>query len=125
MHAASREALATLQPRVEAVVNRFSAEEGFTTLAGELYAVVDLLTGQPRLRRMLADPATPAEGRAALVASLLADKVSTSTAQLVQDAVSLRWSSPWDMLDAIEAAGDEALIAAAERQGVMERVEDE
>lgn len=125
MHAASREALAALRPRVEATVSRFSAPDGFTGLAGELYAVVDLLTRQPRLRRMLADPATPPGGRAELVASLLSGKVGTSTLRLVQDAAALRWSSPWDMLDAIETAGDETLVAAAEKQGAMERIEDE
>lgn len=125
MHAASREAVRALRPRVEAVVSRFSSPDGFTGLAGELYAVADLLIRQPRLRRMLADPATSASGRAGLAASLLQAKVGTSALQVVQEAVSQRWSSPWDLVDAIERSGDEVLVAAAEKQDAMERIEDE
>ena len=125
MHAASREALAALRPRIDAVIARFSSEDGLTNLAAELYSVAELLTRQPRLRRMLADPATPAEGRAQLAATLLESKVSASALQLVQAAAGQRWSSPWDLLDAFETAGNEVLVAAAENAGVMDRVEDE
>ncbi len=39
--------------------------------------------------------------------------------------MSLRWSSPWDLTDAIEAAGDDALFAAAEKGNSLDRIEDE
>jgi F-type H+-transporting ATPase subunit delta len=125
MHAASREALTALRPRIDAVIGRFSSVDGLTGLAGELYAVAELLTRQPRLRRLLADPATPAEGRARLAATLFESKVSASALQLVQAAAEQRWSSPWDLLDSFESAGNEVLVAAAENEGVMDRVEDE
>jgi F-type H+-transporting ATPase subunit delta len=106
-------------------MHRFSTVDGLTGLADELYAITGFLVSQPRLRRNLADPAASADGRAALASDLFEGKVSASTLQVVHDAVSLRWSSPWDLLDAVEAAGDEALFAAAERNAVLDEVEDE
>ena len=82
-HAASREALATLRERLDGVTGRFSTAQGMTGLAQELYAVVDLLIAQPRLRRMLSDPTTPAEGRADLAGSLFDDKLGASSVQLL------------------------------------------
>jgi F-type H+-transporting ATPase subunit delta len=124
-HAASREALARLRERLDAVTARFSTGEGLTGLAEDLYAVVDLLVAQPRLRRALADPSTPAEGRAQLAGGLFDGKIGASSVQLVRDAVGLRWSTPWDLLDALETTADEGLFAAAEEEGALDGIEDE
>jgi F-type H+-transporting ATPase subunit delta len=125
IHAASREALAALRPEVESVISRFSAEDGFTNLADELYAVAGLLDAQPRLRRMLADPASPPAARQELVESLVGGKVGASALAVLKSAVGHRWSSPWDLLDAIESSADDVLLAAAESAGVITTVEDE
>jgi F-type H+-transporting ATPase subunit delta len=125
MHAASRNALTELRGRVDAVIARFSTADGLTGLAQELYEVVDLLIMQPQLRRKLADPSTEAERRANLAGGLLEGKVLASTVQVVRDAVSLRWSSAWDLLDALEITADNILFAAAEQGGVLDEVEDE
>jgi F-type H+-transporting ATPase subunit delta len=125
MHAASREALKTLRERLEAVTSRFSTADGMTNLAEELYAVVDLLIAQPQLRRMLSDPTTPPEGRAELAGRLFDGKIGTSTQQILRDAVALRWSSPFDLLDALETSADDVLFAAAEQAGELDEVEDE
>ncbi|MCW2646353.1 MAG: F-type H+-transporting ATPase subunit delta [Pseudonocardiales bacterium] len=125
MHAASRAALRTLHERLEGVTSRFSTPEGMTNLAEELYAVVDLLIAQPQLRRLLSDPTTPPEGRAQLAARLFDGKVGASTLQILRDAVALRWSSPFDLLDALETSADDVLFAAAEQAGELDEVEDE
>jgi F-type H+-transporting ATPase subunit delta len=125
MHAASREALRTLRERFEAVTARFSTAEGMTSLAEDLYAVVDLLIAQPQLRRMLSDPTTSPEGRAELAGRLFDGKISTSALHVVRDAVALRWSSPFDLLDALETSADDVLFAAAEQAGELDEVEDE
>lgn len=125
IHAASRQALADLRERLDAVLNRFSTAGGLTGLADELYAVVDLLIEQPQLRRKLADPTTGSERRSGLARSLLEAKVSASTVQVVSDAVSLRWSTAWDLLDALEISADEVLLGAAEQAGQLDAVEDE
>jgi F-type H+-transporting ATPase subunit delta len=125
IHAASRQALAELREQVEGVIGRFSTLDGLTGLAGELYSVVDVLIEQPQLRRKISDPTTDAERRADLIGRLLDGKVGASTVQVVRDAVMLRWSSAWDLLDALEISGDDALLAGAEQDGALDEVEDE
>jgi F-type H+-transporting ATPase subunit delta len=125
IHAASREALAALRPEVEAVLGRFSTEDGFTGLADELYGVAGVFDAQPRLRRMVADPAAPSAARAQLAESLFGSRIGASALTIVKAAAGLRWSSPWDLLDAIESSGDDVLLAAAEQSDVISTVEDE
>ncbi|MGI8666324.1 MAG: F0F1 ATP synthase subunit delta [Jatrophihabitans sp.] len=125
MHAASREALTALRERLEAVTGRFSTSDGLSGLSQELYAVAEVLNGQPRLRRALADPSTSATGRADLAGRLLEGKVGASALQIVREAVSLRWSASWDLVDSLELIADEALFSAAEQDGIADRIEDE
>lgn len=131
LHAASRLALERLRGIVDEVSreSRGGVLRGRGTdlpgLADELYAVADLLTGQPRLRRTLADPASKAESRTALIRQLLQGKVSDPTLRITEQAVSLRWSSPWDLVDGLETSGDEVLLAAAERDDALDAVEDQ
>jgi F-type H+-transporting ATPase subunit delta len=125
MQAASREALKTVQAQVESVLPRFSSTDGLSGLADELYAVASLFTGQPRLRRRLADPASSADDRKGLAEQLLSGKVSASALSVIATAVSQRWSLAWDLVDAIETSGDDVLLAAADQAGVSDELEDE
>lgn len=125
IHAASRQAIAALREQSEPILDRFSSVAGLTGLAAELYSVADFLGHTPRLRRALSDPAALQHARTSLADRLFEDKISPSAAQVVHVAVSLRWSSQWDMLDAIEATGDDALFAAAEQEGALDDVEDQ
>jgi len=122
---ASREALAALRERLDAVTGRFSTVDGRTAFANELYAVSELLDGQPRLRRSVADPTTPPDARAGIAERLLTGKIGASALQVVKEAVSLRWSSPWDLVDGLEQIADDALLSAAEEAGSLDDVEDE
>jgi F-type H+-transporting ATPase subunit delta len=125
IHSASRGSLAELQQRLEAVTGRFSTSDGLIGLAQEVHAVAQLLAAQPRLRRALSDGSTAAERRAALAGQLLGGKVSASALQVVGDAVSLRWSRQWDLVDALELMAADALFAAAEDAGALDQIEDE
>jgi F-type H+-transporting ATPase subunit delta len=139
MHAASREALATLRRRLEAVVGQSGDGlreriEGLIgrhgsgqliELARELSAVAELLTNQPRLRRLIADPSTDPERRAELTGRLLTGKVGDNTLAVAREAASLRWSAAWDLVDAIELVADDVLLIAAEHDGSLDQVEDE
>jgi F-type H+-transporting ATPase subunit delta len=125
MQAASREAAAEVRGQVEAVLARFSATTGMTELADQLYAVAGLLTAQPQIRRRLADPASPAEARAGLIERLLSGKVSASALRIVTAAATQRWSAAWDLVDVLETSADSVLLAAAEKEGVLDSIEDE
>jgi len=131
MHAASRDAVDRLRHSLDELVRdgRGGLLRGrrmdLPGIARELYAVADLLTEQPRLRRTLADPASPAAGRSGLIGRLLQGKVSAPALEVVQQAVALRWSSPWDLVDALETSGDEVLLAAAEGDNALDEVEDQ
>jgi F-type H+-transporting ATPase subunit delta len=125
IQSASRQALAELLEQLGAVTNRFSTVDGLTGLSSELTQVVDLLINQPPLRRRLADASTKPERRAELAGQLLDGRLGTSSVQVVRDAVSLRWSSAWDLIDALEIVADEVLLAAAEQTGALDTVEDE
>jgi F-type H+-transporting ATPase subunit delta len=124
IRSASRRALSELRERQQIVLEAASSAT-LTDLAGELYGIADLLVTQPRLRRLLGDPATSAEARVALVNQLLTGKAGDGTVKITKAAVALRWSTPWDLTDALEYAGDDALFAAAEQDGILDTVEDE
>ncbi|MBE7188862.1 F0F1 ATP synthase subunit delta [Jatrophihabitans endophyticus] len=125
MRSASRQALEALREVQASEVGPRSAAATFTTLSDELYAIAALLVAQPRLRRTLGDPATDADGRASLLSALVGKQVAAHALAVASAAVKMRWSSPWDLTDALESAGDDALFGAAEREHDLDRVEDE
>lgn len=138
IHAASRSALSQLRERLNTVLQQLSgsplsvlpglgtsAGEQYRQLAEDLYAAAGLLSAQPRLRRALGDPSTDASSRGELARTLFAGKVSDPAVELIADAVALRWSSPWDLTDGLEVLADDTLLAAAEKDGQLDAVEDE
>jgi F-type H+-transporting ATPase subunit delta len=125
IRSASRQALDELRSEGNAVFDGRISADALKALAGDLYSVADLLVAQPRLRRSLGDPATKPEGRAQLAEDLLGGQIDAKSLGIVKAAVSLRWSTPWDLTDAIEDAGDTALFAAAEKENELDQLEDE
>lgn len=131
MQAASRESLAAglerLQSRVDADRAGGAGKAGgadLSAVADDVLSVARLLQGEPPLRRALSDPARSGADRAGLAETLLSGKVSADALELVGALVSGRWSSSHDLLDGLELAGIEALLAAAEADGSLEEVED-
>lgn len=125
MRSASRQAVRALAARRAELVGAGAPADVLSGLADELHAVATLLAAQPQLRRTLADPATDPNVRGGLVADLLAGKVSDTALQTVRTAVQARWSSPWDLVDALDDAADDTLLQAAESQGAATEVEDQ
>ncbi|MET7638474.1 F0F1 ATP synthase subunit delta [Streptomyces sp. NPDC005438] len=123
MNGASREALATAREQVNALTESTSVDA--TKLADDLAAVTALLDREVSLRRVLTDPAQPGERKAELVGRLLGGQVGGEAADLVSGMVRSRWSSPRDLVDAIEELADYADLIAAERAGALDDVEDE
>jgi F-type H+-transporting ATPase subunit delta len=125
MRSASRRALAALREREDTVLGSRASVATLTTVADQLYSIAGLLVSQPRLRRTLGDPATDAERRAELLQGLLKEQVNRQTLEIATEAVRQRWSSSWDLTDALESAGDDALFAAAQKENAFDRIEDE
>jgi F-type H+-transporting ATPase subunit delta len=125
IRSASRRALDELRKEEDAVFDGRISAEMLSKVAGDLYALAQLLVAQPRLRRALGDPATAPEGRVQLVESLVGDQLDAKSLRIAKAAVALRWSSAWDLTDALEGAADTALFASAEKQHKLDQVEDE
>jgi F-type H+-transporting ATPase subunit delta len=125
MQAASREALATL--RAHKVVTDSAALSVTAVLAqvDELYAVSALLTKQPQLRRAIGDSAAAQSARTTLVETILGAQIKAPSLELVKAAAAARWSDPWDLVDSLESVGDDMIFAVAEKQGVLDEVEDQ
>ena len=123
MHGASREALAAGTDRLDALTSAPGAD--ITGIADDLSAVAVVLGKEATLRRMLTDPARPAQVRADIATSLLAGKISADAAALVAGLVRSRWSSPRDLADATADLAVRADLAVAERDGKLDDVEDE
>lgn len=117
----SREALARQSDALDA--RRQAA--GFDALAGDLLAVADLLAREPRLRMALADSGQPEAARAGIAQAVLAGKVGPLAVEVVEAAVSDRWSSADDLVEGIEALGAQSAFAVAEADGSLDTVEEE
>ncbi|AQP47226.1 F0F1 ATP synthase subunit delta [Tessaracoccus aquimaris] len=105
-----------------------SSVEGIATdaaTAAELFAVVDLLDGQPMLRRSLSDPSSTPAARAGLAKRLLAGKVSDTAIEVVGSVVQSPWRSANAMVGGLERQGVRIALRASAAGGQLERVEEE
>lgn len=124
MIGASRTSLAALREAVDA---RFDSADA-AALATDGQAILSFagLLGRERtLRQTLADPALPGEAKRAMLGRLLADKVGEGALALIAEAVTRRWSTDRDLVDAIAGSGQSLLLMSAEKDGRLDRVEEE
>lgn len=124
MIGASRTSLAALR---ESVNTRFDAADAAALAADgqSLLSFAGLLGSERTLRQTLADPAMGSTVKRGLLDRLLSERVSPSALDLIAETVSQRWSSDRDMVDAMAEAGQSLLLMAAEKEGRLDRVEDE
>lgn len=95
------------------------------TLAEELFAVSAVVDGNASLRRALADPSRDASDKQGLARALFGGRVGETTTGLVAEVAAQRWSAERDLGDTIESLAVQTLLASAEREGRIDRVEDE
>lgn len=124
MIGASRVSLAALR---EAVDQRFDGSDAAALTAdGEAtLSFAAVLDSERTLRQTLADPAMGASAKEGLLSKLLSGKVPDSALSLIGETVNLRWSSDRDMVAAMTEAGQGLLLMAAEKEGRLDRVEEE
>lgn len=95
------------------------------TTATELFAVVDVLDGQPMLRRSLSDPTAVLADRSGLARRLFGGKVSEATLAVLLHALGESWDSGAHMVAGLERQGIRVALLAAHRDGELARVADE
>jgi len=124
MQGASRTAYVVAEEKLDELAATANPEQ-LRTVGDEILAVAALLAGDVQLRRALSDPARPREDRVGLLRDLLGSRVSDTAMAALEALVSGRWPSPSELLDGCERLGVQALLASAERAGVLSEVEDE
>ena len=121
MRSASREALAAVVARFDSVSGSLSADQ-LSTLSDELAAVAKLLLREPILARHLAEATGEAEAKKQLLAQVLGGKVGSSTLEVLNTAVSVRWSSTGDFVDSVEHLARLSLLVRAEKENQADEV---
>lgn len=94
-------------------------------LASELFAVADLLGGQPSLRNGLSDPTSQDGRRREMAGALFAERISADALTVVAEAAALRWGTGAGMVAALERQGLRTLFSTAQAGGRLDAVEDE
>jgi F-type H+-transporting ATPase subunit delta len=120
---ASRESLAAARDTLGTLLR--AGDTDLAALSDELFDVTSLLDREKGLRRALTDPSRSGDDRAGLVRGLLSDRVGSAGLDVLVWAVRARWSAPRDLADAVELLAVEARVAAAEKAGRLDAVEDE
>jgi F-type H+-transporting ATPase subunit delta len=124
MRSASRLALGNLVDRFDTIVKDLD-NKGLTTLADELVSVAKMLDREIVVTRYLTLPAEDAAPRVRLLERLVSGKVGDPALDVLRAAVSERWSTNSDIVDAIEHLARQALLELAEREGQVDEVEDQ
>ena len=124
LRAASREAMAVLTTDFDSAASALDAD-GLTTLAGELTSVAKLLIAESALLKHLAEPTDDSTPTVRIVDTLLSGKVGDPTLKLLRTAVSQRWSTESNLVDAVEHTARLALLKRAEVAGEVDEVEDQ
>lgn len=126
MHAASREALATVESHLDGLVQASGTAVAVAAQTGtELFDVVEVLDGDRALRVAVAEAsATPAQ-RTGLIRTVFGGKVSDSTLSVLDEAAARTWSTPREFRTGLVTLGRRAFLRGAEKQGQLGQVEDE
>lgn len=124
LRSGSREALNTLIERFNEVTDGQS-ESDLSGLADDLAAVTKLLNREPILTRHLADSSNDTEAKQRLLESVLGNHVGDSAMEVLKAAVSGRWSSDANLVDAVEHVARLSLLVRAERAGNVDEVEEQ
>ena len=96
-----------------------------SSLSNDLFAVVNVLGQNVALRRAITDPSRHSEEKAAFLKELLGSRISDKALAIASTAVTQRWSSPSDLLIAMEQIAIQAEAGAANARGELDKLEEE
>jgi ATP synthase F0 subunit b len=124
LRSASRESLAALVEKFDEVTAGLGPDQ-LSTVANDLASVAKLLARETILTRHLADPADNPTPKLGLLETVLEGKVSDTALDVLKAAVSGRWSTDGNLVDAVEHAARLALLVRADREGQAGEVEEQ
>jgi len=120
----SRASVLALRKTLAEVVNKQSPAE-LAQFANDLFVILSVLSSSIGVRRALTDNARDASAKAELISNLFGKNISSAAQSLLASAASLRWSSPGEIADAIENLAVEAESAVADKNGGLEKLENQ
>ena len=120
----SRASLAATRDVLDKTLNGLSGDAA-AALSTDLFAVVNALGQNVALRRAITDPSRQASEKEALLKQLFASRISDKALAIAVAALANRWSSPSDLLIAMEQIAIQAEAGAANARGELDKLEDE
>ena len=120
----SRASVLALRKTLAEVVNKQSPAE-LAQFANDLFVILSVLSSSIGVRRALTDNARDASAKAELISNLFGKNISSAAQSLLASAAYLRWSSPGEIADAIENLAVEAESADADKNGELEKLENQ
>jgi ATP synthase F0 subunit b len=124
LRSASRKSLADLVEKFDDVAGGLDPDQ-LSTLADDLGSVAKLLSREAILTRHLADPANNPAPKIGLLERVIEGKVGEPALEVLKAAVSGRWSTDSNLVDAVEHVARLALLVRAERDDVAGDVEEQ
>jgi ATP synthase F0 subunit b/ATP synthase F1 delta subunit len=124
LRSASRASLAALVTKFDEVTANLGPRQ-LSSVADDLASVAKLLARESVLARHLADPADDPAPKVGLLETLLEGKVGDTALEVLKAAVSGRWSSDANLVDAVEHVARLALLVRAEREDIAGDVEEQ
>jgi ATP synthase F0 subunit b len=121
---ASRESLAALVATFDELTADLGPDQ-LSSVADDLASVAALFARESVLTRHLADPADDPSPKLSLLETLLEGKIGDTALEVLKAAVSGRWSTDANLVDAVEYVARLALLVRAEREDVAGDVEEQ
>lgn len=122
---ASRGALRAARTSLTELAAELPEAADISNVSESLFGVVRLLDRSGQLRRALGDPTTPAAAKESLLDTLLGSQLEPLAMRVLNGVVGQRWSSPRDLVDAVEVLAVQAAFLVAEADGSLDDCEDE
>ena len=122
MKATSRQSLAVARGALE---KKLTSVDSATVLSRELLAMVVVFDSNSALSRALTDRSRSVADKTELINRVFAKSINEATLSFVHELIALRWSSPSDLVVALERLGIEADAAAAEKDNSLDQLEAE
>ena len=120
----SRNSLAATRVELDKALSGLSGDAA-SALSNDLFAIVNALGQNVALRRAITDPSRSAADKSDLLKQLFGTRISDKAFAIAAKAIENRWSSPSDLLIAMEQIAIQAEAGAANARGELDKLEDE